>query len=285
MIDKNSNKKIVDNDKNKKPKKKEDNIDIINYGEKIDQSSKYNLYKILDKTNNNDIENSIDSLIKNETEDENESQINDKELQKYRKKNNIIIPNNTNFNLLNNLFEYNKNTNFKIFDYSKDINDIITIQCAYRTYKSNQKTKLLRYIITNIILIQSHIRGYLIIRKYKRLKKCMDSILMIQRNFRIRFVRVLLKIIKIQSYFRRMRIQKKIKRKLIRYKQCIINDEEYCDTSDEEKKKELAKIKAKKTALENKRKLMEQKEKEKAKKRRSNVYDYIKPLRLNENDK
>ena len=285
MIDKNSNKKILDNDKNKKPKKKEDNIDIINYGEKIDQSSKYNLYKILDKTNNNDIENSIDSLIKNETEDENESQINDKELQKYRKKNNIIIPNNTNFNLLNNLFEYNKNTNFKIFDYSKDINDIITIQCAYRTYKSNQKTKLLRYIITNIILIQSHIRGYLIIRKYKRLKKCMDSILMIQRNFRIRFVRVLLKIIKIQSYFRRMRIQKKIKRKLIRYKQCIINDEEYCDTSDEEKKKELAKIKAKKTALENKRKLMEQKEKEKAKKRRSNVYDYIKPLRLNENDK
>ena len=104
---------------------------------------------------------------------------------------------------------------------------------------------------------------------------------MIQRNFKSRFRRVNRKIRKIQANIRRMKIQKKVERKLIRYRKCIENDEEYCDTSDEEKRKEIAKRKAKKNALENKRKLLEQKEK--AKRKRNNIYDYTKPLNTIEN--
>ena len=283
LIDKkeNENKKKSNKNLNKKQNQNDEDINIINYGEKIEQTSKYNLYKIMDKSNPNDINDLIEQTDKSNEKDNLDNQINDKELQKYRKKNNIIITNNMNFDLLNKLFNYDKNTNFKIFDYSKDINDIITIQCAYRKFKAYQKRLLLKYLISKIILLQSNIRGYLIIRKYKRLKKCLDSVLMIQRNFKSRFRRVNRKIRKIQANIRRMKIQKKVERKLIRYRKCIENDEEYCDTSDEEKRKEIAKRKAKKNALENKRKLLEQKEK--AKRKRNNIYDYTKPLNTIEN--
>ena len=136
LIDKNENE---NNKKGNKLLNKKQNIDedinIINYGEEIDPTSKYNLYKIMDKSNPNDINDLIETTNKNNEKDNLDNEINDIELQKYRKKNNIIITNNMNFDLLNNLFNYDKNTNFNIFDYSKDINDIITIQCDYRKFK------------------------------------------------------------------------------------------------------------------------------------------------------
>ena len=78
--------------------------------------------------------------------EENKNNVNDKDLVQFRKKNNIIIPDKEKFNMVQGLFDFNKNTNFNIFDYSKVEPEILKIQCAYRVFKAKQKHLLLRYL-------------------------------------------------------------------------------------------------------------------------------------------
>ena len=176
--------KIKDNSKQNLNKKNE--VELLELDQN-DLTKKYNMFNIMDKNKNKS--NLNDSLSSNEDNDfdpilNNPEKMNDKELAAFRKKNNIIIPSKNNFDLVNNLFNYNKNTNFKIFDYSKVLPEIISIQCAFRCYRARQKHLLLKYLISRIVMIQKNERGNITRRKFQRLKKCLELIIRLQSNFR-----------------------------------------------------------------------------------------------------
>lgn len=234
-------------------------------------STKYNIFNVMEKTKSKNLDyvaSDEDAKDKEQTLDDTE----ENELKKFRKKNNIIIPNKGNFELVNSLFNFNKDTNFNVFDYSNVIPEIIMIQCAYRQFKAKQKRLLLKYVMTQIIKIQSAFRGLLTRQKFARLKRCLELILRIQRNWRERFEKVTKDVVKIQCAFRRFFIIKKAERKLERLRKCEENDDEYFDSSDEEMKKSSLNKKSKKT---NKQKKLQQFKR----KRKSTVTDYTKPIK------
>ena len=200
-------------------------------------SKKYNVFHIMDKSRLKS--NSPDSMSSNDENDydelNDESRMNEKELADFRKKNNIVVPSKNNFNMVNSLFNFNKNTNFNIFDYSKVLPEIITIQCAFRSYQARQKKLLLKYLITRIVMIQKYVRGLLTRNKFQRLKKCLDYITRIQRAFRKRFKFVNDQATKIQKEFRKNLAKDRFNRKKQRYDNSLIDpEEEYYDSSDEE---------------------------------------------------
>ncbi len=263
-------------------KKKKSNNNIYNYNNNnknnnsikriniIDNSnyfiSKYNLYKIIDKNNLEYLETKVDNS--------NLNQIDDTEIEKYRKKNNIVIPDKQNFDLVSGLFNYNKRTNFRIFDYSKVLPEIITIQSTWRSYKSKQKLLLLKYVISQIIKIQSFKRGFNTRRKFNKLKNCLKKVLLIQKIFRKRYRKVINAIIKIQSLYRKIKGKERVNRKLKRLNNYYEKGEEYYDSSDEEIKKQIEKREKNRLKLELKKKQAE----ERNKKRKNLNKDYIKPI-------
>lgn len=210
--------------------------------------TKYNLYRILEK-NTNDYLESMASQSGISAQEENKTNVNDKDLAQFRKKNNIIIPDKERFNMVQGLFDFNKNTNFNIFDYSKVEPEILTIQCAYRVFKAKQKHLLLRYLMMQISFIQAHVRGLLVRRKFERLKKCLMCISMIQRNYKKHYDYRSRKAIIIQKEARRILAHNKATRKLNRYKQCLETGDDYADTSDEEKQKMISEKKQRQLEL------------------------------------
>ena len=184
---------------------------MIELGED-DLTKKYNMFNIIDKSRNKS-SNLNDSLTSNDENDidimNNNGKMSDKELAAFRKKNNIVIPSKNNFDMVNSLFNYNKNTNFKIFDYTKVLPEILSIQCAFRSYQARQKHLLLKYLISRITLIQKMIRGVITRQKFKRLKKCLDLIIRIQSNFRRKMYFTVLKVILIQKWIRKYFVRKK----------------------------------------------------------------------------
>ena len=207
------------------------NLTVLNEGNEFNSKSKFNLFKVMDRFNKDVYEEGINnSVILNRSNFSNTV-----ELESYRKKNNIIIPNKKNFNMVSNLFDYNKNTNFNIFDYSKVLPEIITIQCAYRSFLAFKKKLFLKYIMKQIVLIQSIQRGNNTRKKCKRLLKCLKYIILIQRYFRNHLKKVCEKIIILQSFFRTKIAKNKAYRRTERMKYCLENGLEYYDTSDEER--------------------------------------------------
>ena len=245
--------------KNKDDPSKRNNMEVLNMGEN-NLSRRYNVFNIMDKSKIK--ANSPDSISSND-ENENdpmnqEDKLNDKELAAFRKKNNIVIPSKNNFNMVNNLFKFNKNTNFNIFDYSKVIPEIITIQCAFRSYQARQKKLLLKYLITRITKIQKYVRGMQTRKKFQRLKKCLELITRIQRAFRKRFKFVNDKATEIQSAFRKALAKDRYNRKKQRYDTSLADpEEEYYDSSDED---QIRQVKERKKKRELEKKIQKQKE-------------------------
>lgn len=227
--------------------------------------TKYNLYRILDK-NTNDILESMASQSDYSVEEKKD--FNDKDLAQFRKKNNIIIPDKDKFNMVQGLFNFNKNTNFNIFDYTKVEPDIIKIQCGYRVFKAKQKHLLLRYLMMQISYLQSQIRGFLTRKKFERLKTCLKCISLIQRAYKKHHDFRSEKATIIQKEARRKIAQNKAKRKLARLKQCQETGEDYCDTSDEEKQKLIREKNQKKLEL------LDKKRKDEKRVRKSSVKSY-----------
>ena len=249
-------------------------LKIINIGDDANKLlSKYNLYKIIDRNNNEYLES-----IETKTENSNLNMINqidDAEIENYRRKNNIIIPNKQNFDLVSGLFNFNNKTNFNIFDYSNVQPEIIIIQSAWRAFKSKQKLFLLKYVISQIIKIQSFKRGMTTRSKFNKLKECLKKVILIQKIFRKRYNKVIKNIIRIQSIYRKIKGKKRVERKLNRLQNYYKTGEDYYDSSDEERMK----------ILENKRQNILEKEikkkieEERKKKRKSSVKDYTKPIK------
>ena len=254
---------------NKQNVNKKQDIELIELGED-DLTKKYNMFNIMDSSKNKS--NLNDSLSSNDENDfdpflNNPEKMNDKELAEFRKKNNIIIPSKNNFDLVNNLFTYNKNTNFKIFDYSKVLPEILSIQCAFRCYRARQKHLLLKYLISRIIMIQKIQRGSVTRQKFHRLKKCLELIIRLQSNFRKKFYFVTKKVITLQTAIRKYIAERKYERKKKRKEISLINpDDEYYDSSDEEEVKRVLtrkKKREKERKKENQRKILENERKKK----------------------
>ena len=231
--------KVKDSDlPDKKSPNNKGDLELIEAGDN-NFTKKYNIFNIMDKSKPKG-NSSIDSISSNDENDDleqlaKESKMNEKELAAFRKKNNIVVPSKRNFDMVNSLFNYNKNTNFKIFDYSKLLPEIITIQCAFRSYRARQKKLLLKYLITRIIKIQKHIRGIQTRKKFERLKKCLEFITKIQRAFKRRYKYVNKKATIIQKAVRKTLSKAKYERKKKRYENSLINpDDDYYDSSDEE---------------------------------------------------
>ena len=262
-------KKGYNNDNKQNDINNNKDIELIELGED-DLTKKYNMFNIMDKSKNKSSLN--DSISSNDEDDidpflNNQEKLNDKDLAAFRKKNNIIIPSKTNFDLVNNLFNYNKNTNFKIFDYSKVSPEILTIQCAFRCYQARQKHLLLKYLISRITMIQRIQRGNVTRKKYHRLKKCLELIIRIQSNFRKKLYFTLRKVILIQTTVRKFLAERKYERKKIRKENSLINpDDEYYDSSDEEEMKKVLtrrKKREREKKKENQRKMLENERKKK----------------------
>ena len=231
------------------------NFELINVGDDDSLSKKYNIFNIMDKSKIKTL--LTDALSSNEEmenpEEKNKADykvMNEKELEEFRKKNNIIIPSKNNFEMVNNIFNFNNHTNFKIFDYSKLIPEIIKIQCAFRCFHARQKKLFLKYVFSQINTVQKMVKGMQTRRKFKRLKKCLELILRIQRAFRKRFEFSVKQVIIIQSFIRRLLSKIKYQRKKKRFEESLKGKEEYYDSSDEEqvrrmkdkkKRKELCK--------------------------------------------
>ena len=254
--------------KSAKKDKKQD-IELIELGED-DLTKKYNMFNIMDRTKNKgNLNDTISSKDDNDFDPFliNQEKMNDQELAAFRKKNNIVIPSKNNFDLVNNLFNYNKNTNFKIFDYSKVLPEILLIQCAFRSYQARQKHLLLKYLISRIIIIQKIQRGLITRRKFNRLKKCLELIIRLQSNFRRKLYFVVKKVIIIQNALRKYLAEKKYERKKKRKEESLINpDNEYFDSSDEEEVRrviERKKKREKERKKENQRKMLENERKKK----------------------
>ena len=256
-------------DNNKQNINKKQEIELIELGED-DLTKKYNMFNIMDKSKNKT--NLNDSISSNDEGDfdpflNNTEKMNDKELAAFRKKNNIIIPSKNSFDLVNSLFNYNKNTNFKIFDYSKVLPEIISIQCAFRCYRARQKHLLLKYLISRIIIIQKVLRGNTTRKKFHRLKKCLELIIRLQSNFRRKFYFVTKKVILLQTNIRKFLAGLKYQRKKQRKENALINpDDEYFDSSDEEEVKKVLtrkKKREKERKKENQRKMIENERKKK----------------------
>ena len=267
-------------------------LELIELGED-DLTKKYNMFNIMDKSKNRSKLN--ESISSNEEEDldaflSGQNKMNDKDLAAFRKKNNIIIPSKLNFDLVNNLFNYNKNTNFKIFDYSRVLPEILTIQCAFRCYQARQKHLLLKYLISRIIMIQKNLRGSATRKKFQRLKKCLCLIIRIQSNFRKKLYFVTKKIILIQTTLRKFIAEKKYERKRQRKENALINpDDEYYDSSDEEEMRRVLKrrkMREKEKRKETQRKMLENERKKKiAEEAKNNKEKEIKRKKLAEKQK
>ena len=260
----------------KKNIKNRNNLELLESGDN-NLTNKYNMFNIMDKSrlkNNSGVdsissndENDLDQLAK-------ESKMNEKELAAFRKKNNIVVPSKKSFDMVNSLFNYNKNTNFNIFDYSKLLPEIIMIQCAFRAYRARQKKLLLKYLMTRIMMIQKHVKGMQTRKKFKRLKKCLELIQRIQRCFKSRYRYVNRKAIKIQNAIRKSLAKDKYQRKKKRYENSLINPEDdYYDSSDEDsikKARDKKKRRELNKQIEKQKKLQEEilkgKEKERKKK-------------------
>ena len=230
--------KVKDSDlPDKKYPNNKGDLELIEAGDN-NFTKKYNIFNIMDKSKPKG--SSIDSISSNDENDDleqlaKESKMNEKELAAFRKKNNIVVPSKRNFDMVNSLFNYNKNTNFKIFDYSRLLPEIITIQCAFRSYRARQKKLLLKYLITRIIKIQKKIRGMQTRKKFERLKKCLEFITKLQRAFKRRYKYVNKKATIIQKAVRKTLSKAKYERKKKRYENSLINpDDDYYDSSDEE---------------------------------------------------
>ena len=268
-------------DKNNDSPNQKPTFEILNAGEN-NFAKKYNIFNIMDKSKTRG--GSAESISSNDEDDINqllkEKNMNEKELAAFRKKNNIVVPSKKNFNMVNSLFNYNKHTNFNIFDYSKLLPEIITIQCAYRSYLARQKKLLLKYLITRIVMIQKNIRGMQTRNKFERLKKCLELITRLQRAFRERFKYVNKQVIKIQNQFRKKMAKDKYDRKKKRYDNSLINPEEdYYDSSDEEsirKCKEKRKKRELDKKIEIERKKQEEIRKGKEKERQKRIADEAK---------
>ena len=245
-------------------------LELIELGED-DITKKYNMFNIMNKSRNNKTTLN-ESLSSNDDDDfdpflNNKDKLNDKELAAFRKKNNIIIPSKNSFELVNSLFNYNKNTNFKIFDYSKVLPEILTIQCGFRCYQARQRHLLLKYLISRITMIQKTERGNITRKKYHRLKKCLELIIRIQSNFRKKLYFVLKRVILIQNWVRKFLAERKYERKKKRKENSLINpDEEYYDSTDEEEVKRVLirkKKRERERKKENQRKMIENERKKK----------------------
>ena len=271
------NKKDDDNDvPDKKNINNRNNFELLESGDD-NLTKKYNMFNIMDKSRlkNNS---AVDSISSNDDNDldqlAKESRMNEKELAAFRKKNNIVVPSKNSFDLVNSLFNYNKNTNFKIFDYSKLLPEILMIQCAFRSYQARQKKLLLKYLITRIMMIQKYIKGMQTRKKFKRLKKCLDFIRTIQRCFKSRYKYVNKKALQIQNAIRQTLAKSKYQRKKKRYENSLINPEDdYYDSSDEDsikKARERKKRRELNKQIEKQKKLQEEilKGKEKERKRK-----------------
>ena len=254
-----------DNDiPNKENIKNKNKVQLIDAGEN-NFSKKYNMFNIMDKSKTRS--GSVDSVSSNDEFDDinllnKENKMSEKELADFRKKNNIVVPSKKNFDMVNSLFNYNKNTNFNIFDYSKLLPEIISIQCAFRSYQARQKKLLLKYLMTRIIMIQKYIRGLLTRNKFERLKQCLKFITKLQRAFRKRYKYVNEKATKIQNQIRKNIAKNKYDRKKKRYENSLINPEDdYYDSSDEESIRKM-KQKKKKRELDKKIEMEKQKQEE-----------------------
>jgi len=273
------NKKDNDIPDKKNVKNRNNNYELLDMGED-NLTKKYNMFNIMDKSKlkNNS---SADSISSNDENDYDllakENNMDEKELAAFRKKNNIIVPSKNNFDMVNSLFNYNKNTNFKIFDYSKLLPEIITIQCAFRVYRARQKKLLLKYLMTRIIMIQKYIKGMQTRKKFQRLKKCLELITKIQRCFKKRYKYVNNKAITIQNAVRKKLAKNKYNRKKQRYDNSLLNPEEdYYDSSDEEsikKAKENKKKRELNRQIEKQKKLQEEIKKGKEKERKKKIED------------
>ena len=257
-------------------------VELIDAGEN-NFAKKYNIFNIMDKSKTRS--GSVDSISSNDENDDinllkKEEMMNEKELSDFRKKNNIVVPSKKNFDMVNSLFNYNKNTNFNIFDYSKVLPEIISIQCAFRCYQARQKKLLLKYLITRIIMIQKYIRGMQTRNKFERLKQCLKFITKIQRAFRKRYKYVNKQATKIQNQIRKGLAKDKYYRKKKRYENSLINPEEdYYDSSDEEsirKWKERKKKRELDKKIEKERKKQEEIRKGKEKERQKKIADEAK---------
>ena len=228
--------KAKDDDIPNKNIKNKNNYELIDAGEN-NFSKKYNIFNIMDRSKSKGGPDSVSSNDENDDINllEKEKNMNNKELAAFRKKNNIVVPSKTNFDMVNSLFNYNKNTNFKIFDYSRLLPEIISIQCAFRSYQARQRKLLLKYLMTRIIMIQKYIRGMHTRNKFERLKKCLEFITRLQRAFRKRYKFVNKKATTIQNAVRQKLAKSKYERKKKRYENALNNpDEDYYDSSDEE---------------------------------------------------
>ena len=122
------------------------NIKLVDAGENHFKK-KYNMFNIMDKSRSRS--GSVDSISSNDEIDDinllnKENNMSEKVWEDFRKKNNTISSKKNLIWWIASLFNYNKNTNFNIFDYSKVLPEIIGIQCAFGSYQVRQKKLFIR---------------------------------------------------------------------------------------------------------------------------------------------
>jgi hypothetical protein len=161
----------------------------------IDGSNTYNLFYVL---NNNPDDIDITNIREHITIGNNE------ELIKFRKNNNIVIPDNKQFTDIKDFFDYSKIRNFEIFDYNEHTKAIIRIQSGLRGMKCRNKYKTYRYVINKITMLQTSIRGFVTRKKFKRFLYVMHSIVRIQRFYMRRFEKKNEAAVLIQTNWRRI---------------------------------------------------------------------------------
>jgi len=104
----------------------------------------------------------------------------------FKKEHNILIPKTKQFDLIRSLLDYSQPKDYKIFDYSEVIPQIVTIQTFFRAMKSRKKYKIFRYIVKKLIRVQAQIKGMLIRKKFQKFLYCYNCIVFIQRFYKMR---------------------------------------------------------------------------------------------------
>ncbi|MCQ2817146.1 MAG: hypothetical protein MJ252_07765 [archaeon] len=214
--------------------------------------SKFNIYRIMNK--NSDAQLETDEFL-DKMEDPNAQLLKDK-----NRKKNVVVPQQKQFTSIQHLLS---GTDYNIYDYSPFEADVLTIQRNYRGHKAYEEHLLRAYIIAQVVKIQKNYKGRIIRKKVKRLKYCLEKIVMIQRNWRQRYYYVNDKAAYIQDYWKRSLVKERYKRKAKRYKQNMLDGEEYCDSSDDEKREQIKKKKKLKEMEEERKNRLEQIRKQK----------------------
>jgi hypothetical protein len=197
----------------------------INNNNNFSPALNYSLFRIINSEQNQTHQ--LNQSIEDPTSD------NELNYEKYKKENNIILPNKQHFNVFKSLLDYSKIESFDVFDYGDHIQEIKLIQNSFRAYKARKKYKIYRYVIRKIIMLQKIVRALMTRKKFKKFQYCHKCIVFIQKLFRIRHQHKFRAATKIQSLWRMKKAQVKLMIKIANRNRRIENGDEDSNYDEE----------------------------------------------------